>query len=181
MIIPWSRDEVIGRDHPRSRRSPSRGSPTCIDCEVALELGQVRERRFGRPAQRQERCVRGHHAVGVRRWRRVGLRARDPDSLRSPDPQMSCRCSMGSRSGSFRSHRPRRLGIAALGDVGGRKAPVAIPGFFEPVMDLRRTVSGWLIAQLLGPHCSSGTNSAGISASNMLPPQLGTMRMPAYS
>jgi hypothetical protein len=42
------------------------------------------------------------------------------------------------------------------------------------------TVRGWLIAQLFGPHLSSGTKRAGMSASNMLPPQPGTIRMPSY-
>ena len=30
----------------------------------------------------------------------------------------------------------------------------------------------------VGPHVSSGTNSGTISASNMLPPQVGTIFMP---
>ena len=41
-------------------------------------------------------------------------------------------------------------------------------------------VFGWFAAQLPGPQRSSGTNSAGISASNMLPPQLGTSRVSPY-
>ena len=35
-------------------------------------------------------------------------------------------------------------------------------------------------AQLRGAHCSSGTKSAGMSASNMLPPQPGTTRKSSY-
>jgi hypothetical protein len=42
------------------------------------------------------------------------------------------------------------------------------------------TVFGWLTAQLRRPHDSSGTNSDGMSASNMLPPQPGTTSMPRY-
>ena len=34
--------------------------------------------------------------------------------------------------------------------------------------------------QLRGAHCASGTNRSGISASNMLPPQLGTTSEPRY-
>jgi hypothetical protein len=48
----------------------------------------------------------------------------------------------------------------------------------QAVVNLRRNGAGWLAPQLPGPHRSSGTNGAGISASNMLPPHDGTARLP---
>ena len=42
-----------------------------------------------------------------------------------------------------------------------------------------RTKSGWFAPQLPGPQRSSGTNSDGISASNMLPPHDGVTRVPS--
>ena len=42
------------------------------------------------------------------------------------------------------------------------------------------TVNGWFARHEPAPHRSSGTNSAGISASNIEPPQLGVSRVAPY-
>ena len=126
------------RDRRRvSTLTVSRKPHVAVDAgKSRASVGEVRQHRVGRPAQREERRVRRHDAVRVRRRRRVGLRvAARAAGEAVVDERVVL---VGRVAVGVHADRVDAVdAVAALGDVRRREAPVAVAGLDEPVVDLR--------------------------------------------
>ena len=117
--------------------------------------------------QSEERCVRGDNAVD--HSARMRCRGGTGSRIEFVAKVTLAKASQGLHSINL---------VSALRAGGGGETPEADAGLLQPVFDLRPGIEPVIEPPTSRRPVSSGTNSGTIKASNILPPQLGTIRTP---